>query len=209
MPLQDFPTRGLYAVTDTVLCHRLGVDECVRQAIDGGAVVIQYRDKSTDQVKRQHEAASLLTICRRSRVPLIVNDDLELAAKIGADGVHLGRDDHSLARARAVLGPNSFVGVSCYNSIDLALAAQANGATYVAFGSFFPSVTKPGATPVSPSIIRHGRAELQLPVVGIGGITTTNGGALLDAGVDLLAVVSGIFALPSPREAARQFSSIF
>ena len=209
MPLLNFPTRGLYAVTDSALCRPLGLDECVRQAIDGGAVVIQYRDKTPDYPKRRREATSLLAICDRAGVPLIINDDLELAAQIGAHGVHIGREDQSLAMAREALGPNCLIGVSCYDSLDLAQTAQANGATYVAFGSFFPSKTKPGATPVGLDMVRRGRAQLQVPVVGIGGITTANGLTLLDAGVDMLAVVSGVFASPSPKQAAAEFSRLF
>lgn len=209
MVTTPFPARGLYAVTDPTLCRPRGLTESVRQAIEGGAAVVQYRDKSENALRRRQEATSLLDVCRQTRVPLIINDDLELAREVGADGIHIGRDDSTIAQARAALGANSVVGVSCYSSLDLALGAQAAGADYVAFGSFYPSTTKPGAPPVDVALIRSRRQEIHVPVVGIGGITPANAPALIASGVDLLAVVSSLFAAPEPRLVARQFSKLF
>ena len=171
--------------------------------------MVQYRDKTTNDQTRRKEVEALLGICRPLNVPLLVNDDVELAADIRADGVHVGRDDASLARARRRLGPDSIVGVSCYNSLDRARAAQAAGATYVAFGSFFASPTKPGAVPASTELLRAARRTLRVPIVAIGGITPANAPDLLEAGADLLAVVSAIFAPPDPAAAAREFARLF
>jgi len=209
MATTPFPHRGLYAVTDSALCRPRGLSESVQQAIEGGAAVVQYRDKSKNAPRRLQEATSLLDVCRQARVPLIINDDLRLARQIGADGIHIGQDDCTIAQARAALEPNSVIGVSCYGSLELALGAQAAGADYVAFGSFHPSMTKPGATPVDVALIRNRRQELQVPVVGIGGITPANAPPLIASGIDLVAVVSSLFAAPEPLIVARQFSRLF
>jgi thiamine-phosphate pyrophosphorylase len=209
MATTPFPSRGLYAVTDSALCRTLGVAESVREVIQGGAVAIQYRDKSNNSARRLQDATLLLEICRRAGVPLIVNDDLALASEIGADGVHIGRDDGTISRARAILGSESVIGVSCYDSVDLGVSAQTAGASYVAFGSFFPSRTKPSAPPVDIDSIARRRREIQVPVVAIGGINPVNAAPLIASGIDLVAVVSGLFASSEPRSAARQFSQLF
>jgi thiamine-phosphate pyrophosphorylase len=199
--------RGLYAVTP----EHPGPDlaEQVGLAIAGGARVIQYRDKSSDRARRLAQAGALSVLCRAAGVLLIVNDDPALAAAVGADGVHLGRDDGDPAQARHRLGPRAIIGVSCYNHLDLGLAAQEAGADYIAFGSFFPSVTKPGAVRAEPDLLRQARAALSLPLVAIGGITPQNGAALIAAGADLLAVVSGVFAGPDPKAAAAAYTQLF
>ena len=135
--MSSFPSRGLYAITDRALCASPSIEQNVEMAIQGGAVVIQYRDKGTDIARRNVEARRLLEVCRANQVALIINDDIKLAADIGAQGVHVGKDDGTLAEARAALGSDAIVGVSCYNSIEKAVAAEAAGADYVAFGRFF------------------------------------------------------------------------
>ena len=199
--------RGLYAVTP----EHPGPDlaEQVGLAIAGGARVIQYRDKSSDRARRLAQAGALRVLCRAAGVVLIVNDDPDLAAAVGADGVHLGRDDGDPAQVRRRLGPRAIIGVSCYNHLGLGLAAQEAGADYIAFGSFFPSVTKPGAVRAEPDLLRQARAALRLPLVAIGGITPQNGAALIAAGADLLAVVSGVFAGPDPKAAAAAYTQLF
>ena len=209
MTALPFPRRGLYAVTDTALCRRLGVVAAVHQVIDGGAVVVQYRDKTRDHTRRREECAALLDVCHSACVPLVINDDIELAAAVGADGVHLGKDDGSPAEVRSALGEQAIVGVSCYDSIERALRAQELGATYVAFGAFFTSATKPDATPVALERISEQLARIEVPVVGIGGITADNADALLDAGIDLVAVISALFADPDPGAAASRFRALF
>jgi thiamine-phosphate pyrophosphorylase len=162
--------RGLYVITpDDVSSDVLTTR--VAEAIAGGARLLQYRRKSIDVAARRAEAKSIAALCRVSGVLFIVNDDPRLAAEVGADGVHVGRDDGTVAAARAVLGERALVGVSCYDRLDLAIAAEESGADYVAFGSFFPSSVKPGAVRPPLQLLTEARAMLSTPVVAIGGIT--------------------------------------
>ena len=200
--------RGLYAVTDSALSGDALVQQ-VAQAIQGGAVMIQYRDKSSAAGQRLWQANDLQMLCQSLRVPLIINDDIELARQCRAAGVHLGKDDASIEQARAALGQQAIIGVSCYASLPRALAAQANGADYVAFGSFFASPTKPAAERADLELLRAARAQLQMPIAAIGGITPDNGRALVEAGADLLAVVSGVFGAADIALAARDYADLF
>ena len=187
----EFPG-GVYAITpETADTARLLAQ--VEAALRGGVAAVQYRDKSGDVARRHEQASELVALCRRFGAPLIVNDDLRLADLADADGVHLGRDDGTVREARIILGRHKFVGASCYQSLDLALAAQAAGADYVAFGSFFPSPTKPDAGRASLDLLREAAPQIHLPLVAIGGITRVNAPALLDAGADCLAVLSALF----------------
>ena len=204
-----FPIKGLYAITDRDLCASPSIESNVEAAIRGGATVVQYRDKGTDEKRREAEASRLLEVCRANNVPLIVNDDIELAKHIDADGVHVGKDDQSLTRAREILGSEAIIGVSCYNSIESALTAQSAGADYVAFGRFYPSSIKPGAVQASIDQLRANRTCINVPVVAIGGIKPDNAKDLLDAGVDLLAVINAVFGTGDPFAAASQFSEYF
>lgn len=201
--------RGLYAITPNQLGTGIDLSAAVALALRGGAQLIQYRDKSTDLRRRLEQAAALRTLCRAAGVPLIINDDIELARLVGADGVHLGRDDADPAAARARLGPQALIGVSCYAAYARAEAARRAGADYVAFGSFFPSPTKPLAVQAGTELLRLARRELGLPVVAIGGITSENGRALVNAGADMLAVISAVFDRPDIAAAARAFASLF
>jgi thiamine-phosphate pyrophosphorylase len=200
--------RGLYAITDASL-KGPGIASQVQRAIDGGARVIQYRDKSTDRTLRRTEAAALLTVCRAAGIPLLINDDVALASQIGADGVHIGRDDGTLVAARAQLGPGAIVGVSCYNRLELARQALAEGADYVAFGRFFASGSKPEAVQADVALLRQARRELRCPIVAIGGISADNGRALIEAGADMLAVIRGIFAAEDVTKAAQSIQMLF
>lgn len=199
------PARGLYAISDG---PRADLVEACAAAIDGGAVLLQYRDKTADSARRRDEAAALAALCARRGVALIVNDDVDLAAAVGAAGVHLGEDDAAIAAAREKLGADAIVGVSCYDSIERAHAAAAAGADYLAFGAFFASPTKPAARRADPSLLRAAKA-LGLPCAAIGGITPANGRALIDAGADYLAVISAVFGAPDVREAAHAFAELF
>ena len=201
--------RGLYAITDAALAANAGLEVQVRAALAGGARAIQYRDKGTDRARREREAATLAVLCAAFGVPLIVNDDIELAAAVGAGGVHLGRDDPAVGLARRRLGDRAIVGVSCYNELSRARAARAAGADYVAFGSFFPSPTKPRAVRAGIGLLERVRDELLLPVVAIGGITPENGRQLLVAGADMLAVIHGVFGQPDVEAAARRYAALF
>ena len=201
--------RGLYAITDAALQPPEQLVPRVAAAIAGGAALIQYRDKSGNTALRQRQARELATLCDSHGVALIVNDDVALAAGCGAHGVHLGRDDAGVAEARQRLGEQAIIGVSCYDRWERAEAALAEGADYVAFGRFFPSRTKPDAVQADIGLIRRARAELPLPVAAIGGITPDNAAILIDAGVDLLAVVRGVFAASDVRAAAAAYADLF
>ncbi|MDP1707677.1 MAG: thiamine phosphate synthase [Gammaproteobacteria bacterium] len=201
--------RGLYGITSA---DALGVEKLVQhvtQALEGGAALIQYRDKGTDTVRRLSEACALREICRSYQAPFIINDDVALARAVGADGVHLGDDDAAVSEARQQLGRDAIIGVSCYNTLIRARAAAAGGADYVAFGRFFPSHTKPQAVTASLGLLRAARAELQIPIVAIGGITPDNGAQLVAAGADMLAVVEGVFGADDVRGAAQYYTQLF
>ena len=199
--------RGLYAITDGTPAPRLL--SSVEAAIRGGARLLQYREKSAAPARRLEEARALLELCRGHGVPLIINDDVALAAATGADGVHLGKHDGSLAEARVRLGPRAVIGVSCYDSLPRAIEAAQAGADYVAFGSFFDSASKPGALRAPLSLLTEARARLDIPICGIGGITPENGAALVSAGADMLAVIQGVFSAPDMTAAARAYSTLF
>lgn len=201
--------RGLYAITDRALIPTGSLVERVGAAIRGGAVMIQYREKRLGPDARRREAQALVELCRRRRVPLIINDDAGLAAAVGAAGVHLGAEDAGVKQARSVLGPAAIIGVSCYNRLERAHQAVAAGADYVAFGRFFPSASKPGALPAAPSLLAQARREIALPIVAIGGITPENGAELVKAGADLLAVIHGVFGQTDVEAAAQRYRALF
>lgn len=204
--MKTFPMHGLYAITQTdnksidTLFHE------VTEAILGGAAVIQYRDKNP--IDTDHIAAGLASICHQYNVPLIINDDIGLAMRSGADGVHLGKDDGHIAEARTRLGQEAIIGISCYNDLDRAVTAQKSGANYVAFGRFFPSNSKPLAASADIDTLKQARQMLHLPIVAIGGILPTNAAQLLEAGADVLAVVGGIFD-HDPKRSALTFQRLF
>ncbi len=199
---------GLYAITaeyaDTEELVRR-----VRQALQGGARVLQYRAKSANAVLRLRQARELRQLTREFSVPLIINDDSRLAVEVEADGVHLGKTDGAVDAARSVLGRQKIIGVSCYNRMDLARQAVAAGADYVAFGAFYPSRVKPGAVQAEPRLLREARDTFAVPIVAIGGITVQTGAALLDAGAHALAVISAVFDAPDVAFAAQEFTELF
>ncbi|HSN18015.1 MAG TPA: thiamine phosphate synthase [Gammaproteobacteria bacterium] len=199
--------RGLYAITDGSALPALLTS--VEAAIRGGARLVQYRDKSAEQDRREREARGLLELCRSHGVPLIVNDDVELAAAIGAEGVHLGKDDGELAMARVRLGPRAILGISCYDSLQRAMQAAHDGADYVAFGSFFPSASKPAATRAPLSLLTEARTRISIPICAIGGITPATGGELVQAGAQILAVIQGLFGAADVNAAARDYARLF
>lgn len=199
---------GLYAITPEQPDTARLLSQ-VRAALSGGARVVQYRSKSQDAALLHEQASELLELCHAFEVPLIINDSLRLADLSGADGLHLGREDGSLRQARIVLGAEKVIGVSCYNNLELAVQAEAEGADYVAFGSFFPSLTKPGAVAAPLSLLGEAKVRLSVPVVAIGGITLGNAAALIAAGADAIAVISGLFDAPDIQLAAQQYSQLF
>ena len=201
--------RGLYAITDSRLIGDIPLLEAVEQAIRGGAQVIQYRDKDSEPGVRETTARQLARVCERHAIPLIINDDVGLAERSGASGVHLGRADSPLLEARQRLGPEAIIGVSCYNSLARAETAVASGADYVAFGRFFTSTSKPHAVPADPALLKNAREKLDVPLVAIGGITPENGATLLEAGADLLAAIEGVFGQSDIEAAARRYAGLF
>ena len=197
--------RGLYAITDG---PRPDLHLAVAAALAGGAAVVQYRDKTRDEARRLEEVRLLAALCARYAVPLIVNDDPQLALTGRAAGVHLGSDDADPAEARNLLGPGAIIGVSCYDSLTRAETAVASGASYVAFGAFFASRTKPEARCAPLALLRQS-SSLGVPRVAIGGITPDNASALIAAGADCVAVISSLFESTDIESAARRFSSLF
>ncbi len=200
---------GLYAIADTRYLDNARLITAVGEAIAGGARVIQYRNKKHAAESRLTQAGEIAKLCRKHKVLCIINDDVELTKETAADGVHLGRDDASIAKARERLGPQAIIGVSCYNEMARAETAQAQGADYVAFGRFFPSRTKPQAVQAGPDLLREAKKKLRLPIVAIGGITPENGASLIAAGADALAVIEGVFGQPDVRAAARRYANLF
>ena len=199
--------RGLYLLTpdemDTArLVARVAAVLCEKPAL------LQYRNKLADAALRREQARALLPLCQASHVPLLINDDWQLAADIGAAGAHLGRGDGALAQARRGLGPTAILGASCYDQLDLALKAHEAGATYVAFGAFFESGTKPNARRAPLGLLAQARA-FGLPTVAIGGITPDNARIVLAAGADLVAVLGAVFEAANPAAATRALVSCF
>lgn len=199
---------GLVAITPDALAPDAAA-ALVGQAILGGARMIQYRDKCASPAAREAVARALLAVCRARGCPLVINDDVDLAARIGAAGVHLGRDDAGIARARRTLGPRALIGASCYDEIDRAIAAAREGASYVAFGAFFPSATKPAAVRARIGLLREARARIAIPVAAIGGITVENAPELLREGADLLAVSGDLFRAADIRARAAAYRRLF
>jgi len=199
------PGRGLYAITDGPRADLLDV---VAQALAGGTRLLQYRDLSDDTARRRAEATALAQLCRAHGVPLIIDHDIALALAVGADGVHLGRDDDDPTAVRAVLGEHAIVGVSCYGSLPRAQAAARADASYVSFGAFFPSPTKPLAACVPTDLLRQS-AALGVPRVAIGGITPDNGASLVEAGAEYLAAISAVFAATDVRTTAQRFADLY
>ncbi|MDD2112778.1 thiamine phosphate synthase [Pseudomonas asiatica] len=202
--------RGLYAITDSQLLAGRFLSH-VEAALEGGVCLLQYRDKSDDAARRLREAEGLMQLCERYGTQLIINDDAELAARLGV-GVHLGQTDGPLTPARALLGRQAIIGSTCHASLELAAEAASEGASYVAFGRFFNSVTKPGAPAANIELLEQARAQVKLPIAVIGGITLDNAAPLVAHGADLLAVIHGLFGADSAQEVtrrARAFNALF
>jgi len=202
--------RGLYAITDSQLLAGRFLSH-VEAALEGGVCLLQYRDKSDDASRRLREAEALKQLCERYGTQLLINDDAELAARLGV-GVHLGQTDGPLTPARALLGRQAIIGSTCHASLELAAQAASEGASYVAFGRFFNSVTKPGAPAANVELLEQARAQVKLPIAVIGGITLDNAAPLVAHGADLLAVIHGLFGADSAQEVtrrARAFNALF
>ncbi len=201
--------RGLYAITDETLIAEEDFSAAIEAALQGGASIIQYRDKSDNRPKRLQQAGTLRELCTRYGATCIINDDIELARAVDADGVHLGRDDAALLQARQTLGENAIIGISCYNDISLAISAEKNSADYVAFGTMFSSLTKPDAVNAGPETISQARKLLSIPICAIGGITDTNIHQLILHDADMVAVISSLFTADDIQQRARLLSHHF
>lgn len=200
--------RGLYAITpDEPDTERLIA--LVQAALHGGVAIVQYRNKAADIGLRHEQALALQRICRTAGVPLIVNDDLEIAVAVDADGLHLGGEDGDLAAARRRLGPDKLLGASCYNRLELAVEARDHGADHVAFGAMYASSTKPGAIRAPLELFGQAAASVGLPAVAIGGITLDNTPPLIRAGAHAAAVISALFNAPDVTQRARDFNRLF
>jgi len=202
------PLSGLYAVTPE-LADSIVLISKVDAALRGGACVIQYRSKFITDALRRSQAGEIANLCRLRNALFIVNDNVELACEVDADGVHLGRNDRAVPAARSMLGPGKLIGVSCYNEIGRAREAVSQGADYVAFGSFFSSSTKPEALRAGTELLQIATAEFALPLVAIGGITEDNAAGLISAGADAVAVVSALFDAIDVEAQARRFARLF
>tara|TARA_R110000868_G_scaffold9204_1_gene46379 strand:- start:5261 stop:5968 length:708 start_codon:yes stop_codon:yes gene_type:complete len=202
--------RGLYAITDSELLKGKLLPY-VEAALKGGATLLQYRDKSSDEARRLREAEALRELCNRYGAALIINDDAELAARLGV-GLHLGQGDGSLSVARALLGRKAIIGGTCHAQLELAEATAKEGASYVAFGRFFNSNTKPGAPAADAELLTAAKAKINLPIVAIGGVTLDNAPELIAHGASMVAVVHGLFGADSAAEVerrARAFGALF
>ncbi len=201
--------RGLYAITDERLTPPDSILLQVEQCLSGGAKVIQLRDKTTPNDKLLQTAKRLRRLCHRYGARLIINDRVELCLKAGADGVHVGKDDAECQAVRKALGKDAIIGVSCYNELERAISAAKHGADYVAFGSFFPSPTKPEAVRAPVSLIRRAKEILDIPVCAIGGITAENAQILVANGVDMVAVISDIWTAKDIKAQAEKYKRLF
>jgi thiamine-phosphate pyrophosphorylase len=199
--------RGLYAVTPDI--GNTDVLLAMTQAaLSGGVGVVQYRNKTATPALRRAQSRELLKLCNEHGAILLVNDHVALAGEIGAHGVHIGGEDGSLAEARAVLGPDKLIGVSCYRDLERGRAAVDGGANYIAFGGFYPSTVKPSATRAPVSLLTSARA-FDVPVVAIGGITPDNAATLISAGADAVAVITALFFAQDIGAAAKLFGNLF
>jgi thiamine-phosphate pyrophosphorylase len=199
---------GLYAVTPDMADTQVLL-VLAEAALLGGAAMLQYRNKTASATLRREQAAALLPLCREQGVPLIINDDSELCHELDADGVHLGGEDGEISAARALLGEDKIIGASCYNRLDLAVQAKAQGADYIAFGACFESGTKPAAVRAPLQLFSQARNAVGLPAIAIGGVTAENTALAIAAGADSVAVINAIFAAPDVRQAAQNISNLF
>ena len=200
--------QGLYLVTPNWLdTDRLLA--ATEAALAGGAVLVQYRHKDADAALRLEQATALLALCRRHGRPLVINDYVDLCQAIDADGVHLGHTDAGIAGARALLGRDKIVGASCYGELALARAARDAGASYLAFGGFYPSPVKKYTFVTPPEMLDQARAEFTLPLVVIGGMTPQNAAPLVARGADMVAAITSVYGSHDVTAGAHAFSRLF
>ena len=202
--------KGLYVITPEGLIDDSKAIEKVKSAIEGGAKIVQFRQKAITNLKKSISfARDLKDICQELKTTLIINDNLELTEEIDADGIHLGKNDINYDYARGRLGGDKIIGVSCYNQPELAIKAEKSGANYIALGSFFPSITKPEALICNLSTLEETHKKINIPIVAIGGISNKNGLQLIRKGAHNLACISDIFYDTNIKDAAQRIASLF
>lgn len=200
---------GLYVITDPKLSTPETIVSDVTAALEGGAKIVQFRDKTSDFETQLNISKQLKTVCDKYHAALIINDNLELAKLSQAHGIHIGKNDADFQTVRNTLGDKIIIGVSCYNDLALAQSMQDKGADYVAFGRFFPSLTKPDAPQAEIDTLLKAKKKLSIPIVAIGGIDSSNAAQLIATGVDSIAVIQGVFAQPHIEKSAYKISQLF
>ena len=207
--MYNFPATGLYVVTDSERMDFPTLYKKTATILEAGVPILQYRDKTATDNQRLDRARALRELCDQHGTLFVINDDVLLARDTGANGVHTGQEDLPYLETRRLLGDEAIIGISCYNSLELALAAQSQGSDYIAFGAFFSTRTKNLTVPAGLELLRHAKTELTIPVVAIGGITPENGATLVQAGADLLAVASSIYGSANPAQVVLKFNELF
>ncbi len=201
--------QGLYVIADAECIGKKNIISETQEVLSAGVKIIQYRDKINSLTKKTIIAKQLLKLTNTYQSLLVINDDVNLAKSINADGVHLGKDDFSIEKARNILGKNKIIGASCYADFKNAKPAIQASADYIAFGSFFSSAIKPQAPKADTMLIKQAKSEFTTPICAIGGITPQNAATVLNAGADMIAVISGIFNASSPQQAVQEYLSLF
>ena len=201
-------SKGIYLVTEHERLPFARLLSITESLLPKGIAALQYRNKQADSAQKRIEARQLQTLCKTWKVPFIINDDISLAIELQADGVHLGRDDGSCSEARKRLGPNMLMGISCNNDINRANQAVQDGADYIAFGAMFPTSSKTNTVQATPDLIRQAKQRYTIPIVAIGGITPENCGPVINAGADLLAVISSVYLASDPAQVIDNFNKL-
>jgi thiamine-phosphate pyrophosphorylase len=208
-PTVKFKKNGVYWLTPSGIEDTKKLISLTRQVLSGGACMVQYRQKNLNHLQRRNQALRLKEVCAAHKVPFIINDSIELALTVNADGVHIGKSDSTLKAARDKLGEHKIIGVSCYNDIDRASEMFDNGADYVAFGRFYPSLTKPEAPPCSSEILKVAQEKFSSAVVAIGGINLDNASKLINNGATHIAIIDAISKAKCPYVATKRLSGLF
>ena len=204
----SFIIKGLYAITPDMADLNTLIQK-TQLAIEGGAFMVQYRSKIHDRDVKMQQCAAILRLCREYKIPCIVNDDVDMCRILEADGVHLGEKDDNIADVRRILGEDAIIGSSCYDQLNRAKQAQNEGASYVAFGAMFETLTKPHAPRATLELLREAKSQIQIPVVAIGGITMNNAHDVIETGIDAIAVINSLFEAKTIKETAETFSKMF
>jgi thiamine-phosphate pyrophosphorylase len=208
MTQSSYVLKGLYIVTPDWDDTQKMV-EVTEQALRGGAAIVQYRHKTAGAALRRQQAEAVMQVCRRHNRPFIINDFVDLCLELDADGIHVGGTDMSVEQVRQAVGPDKIVGASCYGSFELAQKSYQTGASYIAFGGFYPSRVKKYPVTTPPEIVTQAKESIPLPNVVIGGMTVENAKPLVACGADMVAAISSVYMTDDPEASARQFAALF